>query len=272
MNSINVVAASLDDGLQVFITRRMKKTLVEDLGYLGAEVDDMEPSVAAVVIERSLARPSNGMPASWRRSTQPSSKSSGNRKNQITSKVKVASRKLMRGTVSILRVASTKTLSLAMFLVLVPFCVNVITSDGGLTKENIDRAAQNTQQALRDGTREVRRGAQKGSQFVKTKMTEPVRTSTRRAGLLGGRFGSSGSSGSGSSSSSRGQEGEGREVSDAPVPLASSSRSYSNGRKTGGLDLASYESVMDHTGPMESVSVRLGIWRNSLFRRRSQDN
>jgi hypothetical protein len=270
MNSINVVAASLDDGLQVFITRRMKKTLVEDLGYLGAEVDDMEPSVAAVVIERSLARPSNGMPASWRRSTKPSSKSSGNKKNQITSKVKVATRKLMRGTVSILRVASTKTLSLAMFLVLVPFCVNVITSDGGLTKENIDRAAQNTQQALRDGTREVKRGAQKGSQFVKTKMAEPVRTSTtRRAGLLGGRFGSSGSSGGGSS---RGQDGEGREVSDAPVPLASSSRSYSNGKKAGGLDLASYESVMDHTGPMESVSVRLGIWRNSLFRRPSQDN
>ena len=39
-------------GVQVMITRRMRRKLIDDLGYLSSEVDEMEPSVAAVVIER----------------------------------------------------------------------------------------------------------------------------------------------------------------------------------------------------------------------------
>jgi len=52
--------------IQFMITNRMRRCLVQDLGYLPEEVDVMEPQIAAVVIDRSLARPSSGMPASWR--------------------------------------------------------------------------------------------------------------------------------------------------------------------------------------------------------------
>ncbi|CAN0347116.1 unnamed protein product, partial [Hapterophycus canaliculatus] len=45
-----------------------KKVLVEELGYLAEEVDDMDPQIAAVVIEKSLPRPRAGMPIAWRRS------------------------------------------------------------------------------------------------------------------------------------------------------------------------------------------------------------
>eukprot|EP01031_Cornospumella_fuschlensis_P038059 gene38059-46242_t len=53
--------------VQFMITNKMRHVLVDDLGYLPSEVDEMEPQIAAVVIERKLGRPSNGMPASWRR-------------------------------------------------------------------------------------------------------------------------------------------------------------------------------------------------------------
>jgi hypothetical protein len=49
------------------ITQRMRRVLEDQLGYLTEEVDVMEPQIAAVVIERSLARPSTGMPKSWMR-------------------------------------------------------------------------------------------------------------------------------------------------------------------------------------------------------------
>ena len=56
-----------DSGIQVMITNKMRRALEDDLGYLADEVDSMEPSIAAVVIERRLIRPSNGMPLSWQR-------------------------------------------------------------------------------------------------------------------------------------------------------------------------------------------------------------
>ena len=45
----------------------MRTVLVDDLKYLDVEVDEMEPQIARVVIERRLQRPIKGMPASWRR-------------------------------------------------------------------------------------------------------------------------------------------------------------------------------------------------------------
>lgn len=56
--------------VQYMITNRMKKVLQDDLGYLEHEVDIMAPEIAAVVIDRGLNRPSNGMPSSWRRKDQ----------------------------------------------------------------------------------------------------------------------------------------------------------------------------------------------------------
>ena len=44
----------------------MRRVLEDELGYGTDEVDVMEPQIAAVVIERGLARPAAGMPKSWR--------------------------------------------------------------------------------------------------------------------------------------------------------------------------------------------------------------
>jgi hypothetical protein len=49
------------------ITQKMRKVLEKKLGYLREEVDLMEPQIAAVLIERSLPRPSKGIPESWKR-------------------------------------------------------------------------------------------------------------------------------------------------------------------------------------------------------------
>jgi len=49
------------------ITNKMRKTLVEELGYLNNEVNEMDPQIAAVLLEKRLPRPMNGMPASWKR-------------------------------------------------------------------------------------------------------------------------------------------------------------------------------------------------------------
>lgn len=67
------------DGLQFMITNKMRRALEDDLGYLPEEVDTMEPQIAAVVIERGLTRPANGMPESWRRPGGSSRKGNGQR-------------------------------------------------------------------------------------------------------------------------------------------------------------------------------------------------
>lgn len=54
-------------GVQFMITNRMKSILQDQLGYLRHEVNDMEPQIAAIVIEKSLVRPLKGMPDSWKR-------------------------------------------------------------------------------------------------------------------------------------------------------------------------------------------------------------
>ncbi|CAM9626749.1 unnamed protein product [Scytosiphon promiscuus] len=63
-----VVSDPYSARMQVMITRNMRKVLVEELGYLAEEVDDMDPKIAAVVIEKSLPRPRAGMPIAWRKS------------------------------------------------------------------------------------------------------------------------------------------------------------------------------------------------------------
>lgn len=45
----------------------MRRVLTEELNYLSSEVDMIEPQIASVVIERGLARPAAGMPASWKK-------------------------------------------------------------------------------------------------------------------------------------------------------------------------------------------------------------
>ena len=43
----------------------MRRVLEEDLNYLPEEIDQMDPQIASVVIERELSRPSTGMPKKW---------------------------------------------------------------------------------------------------------------------------------------------------------------------------------------------------------------
>ena len=59
-----------DDGtsarLQWIITREMQRKL-SNLGYSAGEIEDLNPSVAAVLIQRALRRPRSGVPEQWRR-------------------------------------------------------------------------------------------------------------------------------------------------------------------------------------------------------------
>ena len=51
--------------IQFMITNRMRRILEEDLSYLSEEIDEMDPQIASVVIEKGLSRPSTGMPKKW---------------------------------------------------------------------------------------------------------------------------------------------------------------------------------------------------------------
>jgi hypothetical protein len=48
------------------ITKPMRRALIKELRYLPEEVDSMNAQIAAVVLERALERPKNGMPSPWR--------------------------------------------------------------------------------------------------------------------------------------------------------------------------------------------------------------
>lgn len=54
--------------IQLFITKNMRQQLTRELGFLPSEVDDMLPSVAAILCNKKMVRPSKGMPIEWRRS------------------------------------------------------------------------------------------------------------------------------------------------------------------------------------------------------------
>jgi hypothetical protein len=48
------------------VTSKMRKSLI-DLDYIDEEVNEIEPQIAAVVIEKKQRRPKSGMPAAWKR-------------------------------------------------------------------------------------------------------------------------------------------------------------------------------------------------------------
>jgi len=50
--------------MQFMVTSRMKSQLLQ-LGYLPDEMERLNPQRAAVIIDRSITRPSSGIPASW---------------------------------------------------------------------------------------------------------------------------------------------------------------------------------------------------------------
>ena len=52
--------------VQFMITNRMKEELAS-LGYSAMDIATLEPSRAAAIIDRSIRRPSQGMPKSWSR-------------------------------------------------------------------------------------------------------------------------------------------------------------------------------------------------------------
>lgn len=56
------------------ITNRMRSILIVELGYTAEEVDAMSASVAQVVINKRLERPTKGMPAAFKKDYQLSQK------------------------------------------------------------------------------------------------------------------------------------------------------------------------------------------------------
>jgi len=146
--SITTFIASNDDSpaparIQYMVTNRMRKVLEEELGYHSDEVDTIEPQIAAVVIERGLTRPSNGMPASWSRK-QEGSRSSNN-PNPLTKVFKPFAR-IVSKVFSTFRVASTKFIPAAIPLIaliyLLPFCSEFLTIYGGNIKESASQTIE----------------------------------------------------------------------------------------------------------------------------------
>ena len=139
----SILMASSDDSpaparIQYMVTNRMRKVLEEELGYHSDEVDTIEPQIAAVVIERGLTRPSNGMPASWSRKQEVSR--SNNSPNAMTKVFKPIAR-IVRKVFSTFRMASTKFIPAAIPLIaliyLLPFCSEFLTIYGGNIKESV---------------------------------------------------------------------------------------------------------------------------------------
>lgn len=146
--SRNRLLRSFDDddsgkGLQVFITGRMRRVLEEELGYLREEVNIMEPQIAAVVIERGLARPSNGMPISWRKEagSKKGTKKGKRRGNFLT--------RIMAGLTSTMTRLISKTASLALLAATVPFIIHFIQSEGGFTTQNIQESLDKTKESAK---------------------------------------------------------------------------------------------------------------------------
>ncbi len=145
------------------ITRRMRRELVDNLGYLSSEVDEMEPSVAAVVIERGLARPSSGMPSSWKVPAR-----GPRRKNKffraIGGSIRLVST-VVKNSIVAFRMASSKAVSLTVAIVVVPFVVNVLTSEEGITRESVKAATSDTKDMLLEGVGEIKKQKKRAKQF-----------------------------------------------------------------------------------------------------------
>lgn len=67
INTSKRSSSSTTASIQYMITNKMRKTLIDELGYLNSEVNEMDPQIAVVLLEKRLPRPMNGMPTSWKR-------------------------------------------------------------------------------------------------------------------------------------------------------------------------------------------------------------
>jgi len=136
------------EGLQFMITNKMRRALVEDLGYSQEEVDGMEPQIAAVVIERGLTRPANGMPESWRRpvgGNETKGRGQGKRKrdddgteegfstNKLAKRIRGTLSNLLGNFFSALKLATTKfvpaALPLLLGIYLIPLMSDAVSSE-----------------------------------------------------------------------------------------------------------------------------------------------
>ena len=67
-------AAANAPAVPTSIDAATRKTLIKDLKYRKKEVDAMKPEIAAIVADKRLSRPWEGMPANWYRNGKPSQK------------------------------------------------------------------------------------------------------------------------------------------------------------------------------------------------------
>lgn len=110
--------------IQYMITNRMRRVLEDELGYLSEEVDSIEPQIASVVIERGLVRPSNGMPASWRRSDNNNTKFPS---SNIISRLSRSIFRVASKTIDSFKSAATKFLPAAIPLILGMYLIPLVT-------------------------------------------------------------------------------------------------------------------------------------------------
>ncbi len=110
--------------IQYMITNKMRRVLEDELGYLPEEVDSIEPQIASVVIERGLVRPSNGMPASWRRNDNNNTKFPS---SNIVTRLSRSIFRVVSKTIDSFKSAATKFLPAAIPLMLGMYLIPLFT-------------------------------------------------------------------------------------------------------------------------------------------------
>jgi len=144
-------------GIQFMITQRMRRVLEDELGYLVEEVDCMEPQIAAVVIERGLARPSNGMPISWQRPAR-NVRASG--RNLITV-VGSTLNSLISKVVSTFGTAARKFVPIGLALCAIPLGIHIASSKQMISarrqvRENVSRSTSSLLQRATSTTKTIK--------------------------------------------------------------------------------------------------------------------
>ena len=73
--------------------------------------------------------------------------------------------KVTKNSIIAFRMASSKAMSLTVAIVVVPFVVNVLTSEEGITRESVKAATSDTKDMLIEGVGEIKKQKKRAKQF-----------------------------------------------------------------------------------------------------------
>jgi len=121
----------------------------------------MEPQIAAVVIERGLARPSNGMPISWQRPSRSGGRSIG---RSVLSSVGALCNKI----INTFRAAARKFLPIGIFLCAIPLGQKLISS------QSVASARKKVQDGVKKSSIMLKRVAQDTGKIRVAPATAPL--------------------------------------------------------------------------------------------------